>query len=96
MLSESCPACASPLFKLGEEVWCSKCNKRVVIVKREEEVSEVTRPILLSDLEGVLLRKVQKVMDQIRGEEDHERLQRLCRLLLMWLEALERIRKVRI
>jgi UPF0148 protein len=95
MLSESCPVCVSPLFKIGNEVWCPKCNKRVVIVKEEEEIEEVTRPLLLSNIEKVLLTKVQDAVNQMKDEKDYEKLYQLSKVLVMWLEALERVEHIK-
>jgi len=40
MLSYSCPECGSPLFQLKSgEVWCARCQKRVVIVAEDEDES---------------------------------------------------------
>ncbi|HDM26968.1 MAG TPA: hypothetical protein ENG27_01475, partial [Candidatus Bathyarchaeota archaeon] len=27
MLSSTCPNCGSPLFEIGGEVWCPRCNQ---------------------------------------------------------------------
>jgi len=38
----SCPVCASPLFRLKSgELWCAQCQKKVIVVKEEEEAREV-------------------------------------------------------
>ena len=34
----SCPACASPLFRLKDQtLWCEKDQKKVIVMKREDE-----------------------------------------------------------
>lgn len=94
MLSEHCPACNSPLFKLHEEVWCAKCNRRVVIIKKEEEAPKITGPMLLASTEETVLTKVQEITTKIKTEQDPERLQQLGNLLSTWLEALEKLKKI--
>lgn len=95
MLSETCPECSSPLFKIHEDVWCPKCNKRVVIVKGEEEAPKITAPMLLSSIEEVILNKIHETAAQIKVEKDPDRLQKLGNLISTWLEALERLRKIK-
>jgi len=95
MLSESCPECNSPLFKIHEDVWCPKCNKRVVIVKSEEEVPKESTTIILSNIDEVILNKIHETAAQIKIEKDPDRLQKLGNLLSTWLEALEKLRKIK-
>lgn len=94
MLPEHCPACHSPLFKLHDEIWCTKCNKRVVIIKKEEEAPKITGPLLLAGIEDVILTKIHEITIQIKAEKNPERLQQLGNLLSTWLEALEKLRKI--
>jgi UPF0148 protein len=92
----SCPACASPLFKLRKgEIWCAKCQKRVVIVKEGETPTEVTKPILLSQLESTVLAKIQEIEKKLKEETDPTQLEKLTNTLSQLLENLERIRKMR-
>ena len=94
MLSEHCPACNSPLFKLHEEVWCAKCNKRVIIIKKGEETPKIAGPMVLASVEETVLTKVQEIATKIKMEEDPERLQQFGNLLSTWLEALEKVKKI--
>ena len=94
MLFEHCPQCGSPLFKIRDEVWCTKCDRRVIIVKTEEEIPDLSGSILLGDVEKIVLSKVQEVSQRIREEEDISRLETLSNLLSTWLGVLERIRKI--
>ena len=92
----SCPACASPLFKLASgELWCAKCQKRVVVVKEGETPEEVTKPIVLSTLESTMLAKIQEVEARIREENDPAQLEKLSATLTTLLENLERIKKMK-
>ena len=92
----SCPACASPLFKLKDEkLWCAKCQKRVIVVKEGESPAEATRPLLLSTLESTVLTKIQEIEKRIKDEKDPEQLQKLTTVLSTLLEDLDKIRKMK-
>jgi len=92
----SCPACASPLFKLKSgDIWCAKCKKRVVIVKEGQTPEEATRPIVMSQLESTVLAKVQEVEAKLKTEKDPAQLEKLSNTLTTLLENLERIRKMK-
>ena len=92
----SCPACASPLFKLKSgELWCAKCQKRVILVKEGQTPEEATRPILLSTLESTILTKIQEIEKSIRDEKDPEQLQKLTTTLSTLLEDLGKTRKIK-
>ncbi len=92
----SCPACASPLFKLKSgELWCAKCQKRVIVVKEGETQEEATKPIVLSGLESTVLAKIQEVEAKIRQETDPAQLEKLSAALATLLENLEKIKKMK-
>lgn len=92
----SCPACASPLFRLRSGgLWCAKCEKRVVVMKEGEEATTMRGSMVLNDLEATLLAKVQKIQQRMEHEEDTEELQRLGSLLSGLLENLEKIRRTK-
>ncbi len=92
----ACPACASPLFRLKSgELWCGRCEKKVIVVKEGEEETKVSGPIALEKLEATLLAKVQAVQSRLENEENPEELQKLNSVLSGLLENLERIRKTK-
>jgi len=91
-----CPACSSPLFKLRSgDLWCARCQKRVVIVKEGEQPIGAASPMLLSSLESTILMKIQEMEGKIKEEKDPEKLQSLGALLSTLLENLERIKKMK-
>lgn len=94
MLSEQCPACSSLLFKIHDEVWCPNCNKRVVILKEGEQAPSLIDTALLGDIEGIVLTKLQEISQQIRNEKNPEKLQGLGNLISVWLEVLERLKRI--
>ncbi len=92
----SCPACASPLFKLRSgKLWCAKCRKRVVVVKEGEQAAEATAPMVFGTLEATVLAKIQEVENKIQQESDPEKLQKLSDTLSTLLQNLEKIRKMK-
>ncbi len=95
MIDLACPACASPLFKLKSgEIWCAQCQKRVVVVKEEEEVEETKSLVALGAVESTLLGKIQEINEKIQGEKDIEELRRLSVVMSTLLENLEKVRKM--
>jgi len=91
-----CPACSSPLFKLRSgDLWCAKCQKRVVVLKEGESSIGATSQVLLTSLESTILTKIEEMEGKLREEKDAEQLQRLGTLLSTLLENLERIRRMK-
>ena len=96
LLEEACPQCGSPLFRLTTgEVYCAKCNRKVLIVKSDEEAVSALTPMSLSTLEETLTINLQRLERLARAEADPSSLERLLRLVNLHLEALERIRRIR-
>ena len=92
----SCPACATPLFKLKNgQFYCAQCEKRVIVVKESETPAEATSSMMLNDLETTLLSKIQEIERRIREEKDVEQLQKLSDTLNMLLENLEKARRTK-
>jgi UPF0148 protein len=91
----SCPACASPLFRLKDgTLWCAKDEKKVVIVKEGEE-QEKANSAAYDKLEATLLAKVQGIQDKIQNTEDVEELQKLSLALSELLGNLEKVKKMK-
>lgn len=92
----ACPACASPLFKLKNgDLWCANCEKKVVVVKNEEEPAKLAKSRALDTLEATLMAKIQEIQDKMQNEQDAEQLQRLASVLTGLLENLEKTRKIK-
>ena len=95
MTDLACPACASPLFRLKNgELWCEKCQKKVVVVKEGEE-QNLARATALNSLETTLATKIQEIQEKMTNEQDPEKLQKLGNTLTGLLENLERTRKIK-
>jgi UPF0148 protein len=96
MTELACPACSSPLFRLKSgDLWCAKCEKKVIVVKEGEEPAKATSSMVMDTVEATLLAKVQEIQSKMEHEENAEELQKLSKTLAALLENLERIRKVK-
>ena len=91
----SCPACASPLFRLQDGIlWCGKCEKKVVVVKEGAEQANAIGAAY-EKLETTLLAKVQALQEKIQNTEDVEELQKISLALSDLLGNLEKIKKMK-
>ncbi|MEM1657805.1 MAG: Sjogren's syndrome/scleroderma autoantigen 1 family protein [Candidatus Jordarchaeales archaeon] len=94
LLSKACPACSSPLFKIGGKIWCPTCEKQVVVVKEGEPLPSELSSLLLSSLANTIYEKLREVEGRIKGAEDVGELQEALRLAVGLLEVLERIKRL--
>jgi len=92
----ACPVCASPLFKLKSgDLWCAKCEKKVIVVKEGEEPAKVASSMVLENLEATILSKVQEIQNKMQHEENVDELQKLSKTLAELLENLEKVRRTK-
>ena len=94
MLAETCPICHSPLFKLKSGEIVCPIHGRVMLVKSEEEVSKASVESVLTELEKVIAIKLSGYINMLKSgrEVDYEEI----RNLISWLDALERIEKIKL
>lgn len=96
MLSYSCPECSSPLFQLKSgEIWCAKCQRRVVIVSEDEDGSAATRGMLWGSLERNLIEKLSSVNELLHEETEPAKVRELVEVVSALLLSLERLRRVK-
>jgi UPF0148 protein len=92
----ACPSCSSPLFRLRSgDIWCAKCERKVIIVKEGEDPSRTTGSVILNKLMTTLLARIQEIQNKMQHEEDMEELQKLGTVLSGLLENLEKTRKTK-
>jgi len=92
----ACPACSSPLFRLKNgDLWCGKCEKKVIVLKQGEEASQVTSSMVLESVEATLLARVQEIQKKMQNTKDMEGLEKLGVALSTLLDNIEKIRKVK-
>ncbi|MCD6312756.1 MAG: hypothetical protein J7L79_02950 [Thaumarchaeota archaeon] len=95
MLADQCPVCGNPLFEIKGQIWCLKCNKRVVRVSSEEEVEEALTTITLTEAMKTLTTKLEEVNLILKRTSDVNELKRLTEAMINLLEALEKASKLR-
>jgi UPF0148 protein len=94
MISKSCPVCASPLFKVGKDIICPRCNRPVVIVGIAEDEQRALGGKILEMVESTILGKIGELNELMKAEGDPERSRALGETLSVWLSALEKLRKL--
>lgn len=95
MLSDTCPQCQSPLFKVKNELLCVKCNRPVVVVKATEDESNVVAAQALGKLEQTALMKINEINSSLKVEGDPGKIEKLRLSLSDWLTVVERVRKLK-
>jgi UPF0148 protein len=95
MLQETCPACGTPLFRKGKETFCPKCNQPVAIIRSTEDESRLMAEKVLENSEQTLLAKIQEMNSALKSEKDPEKLAAYGNALTSWLDAIEKLRRLR-
>lgn len=95
MLSETCPECGTPLFRKGNDTFCPKCNKPVVIIQSADQESRLITDRVLEDSEQVLLSKIKELNLAMKNERDPEKLIAYGNALASWLGSMEKLRRLR-
>ena len=92
MLSESCPECNTPLFRLKDSsLVCSMCNKPVIIVSADTDTEGIAQQ---GSIDETLLNKVKEIQGKIEAETEPEKINTLLETLTKLLDARERVRKI--
>jgi UPF0148 protein len=95
MLNEACPECSGPLFQLKDDIICPQCEKKVLIVQSDAEVFEIEKDAILSELDQVISGQIENLKGRLEKENDIDELNQLGRLILLYLEALEKLKRIR-
>ena len=92
MLSESCPECNTPLFRLKDgSLICPMCNKPVVIVSADADTEGMAQQ---DSIDKTLLNKVKEIQGKLEVETEPEKINVLLETLMKLLDARERVRKI--
>jgi len=92
MLSESCPECNTPLFRLKDgSLLCPMCNKPVVVVSADADVEGMAQQ---GSIDQTLLKKVKEIQGKLEAETEPEKINVLLETLMKLLDARERVRKL--
>jgi len=95
MLKETCPVCSTPLFRMGKDTFCAKCNRQVAIVESAEEEVRLASQQVLDGLEQAILEKIGTLKAAIKSESELAPLRELGEAVKIYLTALEQVRKLR-
>lgn len=97
LLSAACPQCNSPLFKLKTgEIFCVTCDRKVIIIKNEEQIEEIVQNDMFNEFSKTLNLKINQLHEKIDLEKDIDELYKLTRLLIAYLEALGKLKELQI
>lgn len=95
MLSDVCPNCGSPLFRVKGETFCAKCNKPVVYAKAAGPQATISTGLLLETVKETVLAKIRETNELLKVEKDPERLSAYSNLVFGWLSMLEKLQALR-
>jgi UPF0148 protein len=95
MLSDVCPECGSPLFKVKGDIFCAKCNKPVVYARATGPEATVSSNMLLDNVEQTITVKITEANELLKLEKDPERLSVYSNLVFGWLSMLEKIHNLK-
>jgi len=94
MLPETCPVCSSPLFSIKDELWCLKCDRRVVVVREDSEAMAATVPYTLASLNNVLATKIEELSLLLSRTVEPAQIQQLAQTLEILLRVLRESRQL--
>ena len=95
MLAESCPQCGSPLFKVGDDIYCAKCDRRIVYAKSTDAVDAQPVKALIPELRVTLIEKLKALNELVASENDIEALTRIANLMLLLLQSLHHLESMK-
>lgn len=91
MLSESCPICATPIFQLKTgDLFCSKCNKPVKILSKDEDIEQATTE---ASLESTLLKKLALMQVLLDVEENPVNVKELTETISVLFDMITKLKK---
>lgn len=88
MLADACPQCGSPLFKVSDDIYCVRCDRRVVYAESDEEVETQAVRTLIPELRKTLIDKLKALNELVESESDIEALTKLANLMVLLLQSL--------
>lgn len=95
MLSDICPECGSPLFRVKGDIFCAKCNKPVVYAKAAGLQTALSPNLLLDSVEQTITMKISETNELLKLEKDPERLSAYSNLVFGWLSMLEKLHNLK-
>jgi UPF0148 protein len=93
MLADACPQCGSPLLKVGDDIYCAHCDRRIVYAD-DDEIETHSVKVLIPELRETLLRKLKSLNELVESESDTESLTKLANLMVLLLQALHNLERM--
>ncbi|MFW9961982.1 MAG: Sjogren's syndrome/scleroderma autoantigen 1 family protein [Candidatus Sifarchaeia archaeon] len=91
MLADACPQCGSPLFKVKDDIYCAKCDRRIVYAQSNQEAEVHAVKTLIPELRETLINKLKALTEVVDNETDTEALTKLANLMVLLLQALHKL-----
>ncbi|AEB94346.1 MAG: Sjogren's syndrome/scleroderma autoantigen 1 family protein [Metallosphaera sp.] len=91
MLSESCPECSSPLYKLRSGEIVCPIHGKVIIAKDDQEERKLRREIMLEYTEQVLVDSLNNVIEKLRSDPMNSE---VLVQIIRYLDSLERLKRI--
>ena len=96
MLSQACPDCKVPLFKLSDgEIICPSCNRRVIFVKSTEVERVAVESAATSQFEEDLLKKIAQIKEKMTSTDNPEDIEKMAKTLSSLFDLLEKVRRTK-
>ena len=95
MLSDVCPECGNPLFRVKGDIFCAKCNKPVVYARPTGPQATVSQSVLLETVEQTIVGKISETNALLKLEKDPEKMSVYSNLVFGWLSMLEKLRSLK-
>ncbi len=95
MLADACPQCGSPLFKVSDDIYCVRCDRRVVYADSDEEVETQAVRTLIPELRTTLIAKLNAMNELVESESDIEALTKLANLMVLLLQSLHSLENMK-
>ncbi|MGQ9719452.1 MAG: Sjogren's syndrome/scleroderma autoantigen 1 family protein [Nitrososphaerales archaeon] len=92
LLKETCPKCGGLQVRYKKRSLCVNCDDLSDFVSIERASLEVGLPASLGD---IALDKIQRLSDALSKEEDVEKQASIARLILIYMEIIEKMKKAR-
>ncbi len=92
MLSEACPVCNSPLYRLKSGEIVCPIHGRVIIAKDEEEEKKLKRGITLDYMEQVLVDSMSIIVEKLKSDPMNSE---VIVQVIRYLDSLERLKRIR-
>ncbi|MDD1776054.1 MAG: hypothetical protein LUP94_01715 [Candidatus Methanomethylicus sp.] len=97
MLSQTCPDCKVPLFKLPSgEIICPSCNRRAVFTSSNEVEKVKVEAETTNELDDVILEKTRRLKSLMAKTDNPEQLEKLAKTLIILYDLLDRVRRTKI